>query len=156
MFTTVSRRALSVCLALFALGVLGGASIAVILLGHEVERLTLDNVALMDEIERLSNRITLLDAYGPASGAYVESVEITARGIERARPAIEQALKGLLAHLVGEELDRVNAATIHSTLERTITVDQQEYSVQVRYVYVAPTLRAHVDVQALGEPSLIE
>lgn len=129
---------------------------AVVLLGHEVDRLTLDNVALLDEIERLASRITVLDTYGPTGGAYVEAIEITARGVERSRPAIEQALKSLLSHLVGEELSRVHAATIHQTLERTIMVDKQEYLVHVRHIYVTPTLRAYVDVQAVGEPDLIE
>lgn len=156
MVSAVSRRAFLACCACFCLGALGGAVLAVVLLGQEVDRLTLDNVALLDEIERLANRISVLDTYGPAGGTHVESIEITARGVERARPAIEQALKSLLSHLVGEELSRVHAATIHSTLERTLTVDRQDYTVQVRHIYVTPTLRAYVDVKQAGESELIE
>lgn len=156
MVSAVSRRTVAACMAMFILGVVGGSVVAVVLLGQEVDRVTADNVALMDQIERLSNRVTLLDTYGPASGAYVEAIEISARGVERARPAIEQALKELLTHLIGEELERVNAATIQTTLERNITIDRQAYSVEVRYVYVTPTLRALVDVEPQGEPELIE
>ena len=156
MIRAVSQRTLLACCACLALGILGGASGAVVLLGQEVDRLTLDVAALLDEIERLTSRITVLDAYGPTGGDHVETIEIIARGVERARPAIEQSLKSLLTHLFGEELNRVHAATVHQVLERTLTVDRQEYEVQVRYVYVTPTLRAYVDVRPLGEPDLIE
>lgn len=156
MVRAFTRRDVTLWLALFALGAIFGSALAVVRLGNEVDRLTLDNVYLMDQIERLSNRITLLDTYGPASGAYVEAIEVTAHGIDRARPGLEQALKELLGHLVGEELERVNAATIHSTLERNITWERQEYAVTVRYVYITPTVRVHVDVRPEGEPDLIE
>lgn len=151
MLAAWTRRDVARWLAWLALGALGGAAAAVVLLGHEVERLTLDNVHLMDQIERLQNRVTLLDTYGPASGLYVEAVEVTAHGAERARPALEQALKELLVHLVGEELERINAATVHAVLERRLTVQGQEYQVRVRYIYVTPTVRVHVDAEAVGD-----
>lgn len=156
MLTALSRRDIAAWIGFVILGAVGGAALAVILLGQEVDQLTLDNVHLMDQIERLSHRLDLLDSRGPSSGAYVEAIEITAQGVERARPAIEQALKGLLTHLVGEELDSINAGTIHKALERNIMLDRQEYLIQVKYVYVTPTLRAHVEVRSGGEPDLIE
>lgn len=148
MFTALARKQIAIMLACAIMGAIGGATFAVILLGHEVDRLTLDNVYLMDEVERMMNRIELLDTRGPMTNAYVEAIEITAEGVERARAHIEQTLKQLLAHLVGEEIERINVNTIHRTLERTLTVDQQQYSIQVRYIHVATALQAHVIVHS--------
>lgn len=156
MLAAVSRREFAAWIAFALLGAVGGAVFAIVRLGHEVDRLTLDNIYLMDQIEYLTNRIHLLDTRGPTSAAYVEAIEISAQGVERARPGVEQALKDLLAHLVGEELERINAATIHRALERTITVDRHEYAVQVKYIYVAPTLRVQVQVHDASDPDLIE
>lgn len=134
-------------LACGVLGVVAGAGIGILLLGHEVDRLSLDNALLMDDIEYLANRVALLDTRGPLSGPYVEAVEVNASGVERSRPSIEQELRAQLSHLIGEELDRVNAGTIHRALERTIVVDRQEYAISVEYIYITPTLRVYVQAR---------
>lgn len=105
----------------------------------------------MDQIEYLTNRVGLLSSRGPGSNPYVEAVEVVASGIgERTRSAVEQDLKEILRHLIGEEIHRVNPGTIHQAIEGNIRVDGQEYEVTVDTIYVAPTVRVYVKVQSRG------
>lgn len=105
----------------------------------------------MDQIEYLTNRVALLADRGPGSHPYVEAVEIIASGVnDRTRSAVEQNLKEVLRHLIGEEIHRVNPGTIHQAIEGTIGVNSQEFEVKVDTIYVAPTVRVHVRVQSRG------
>src|SRR5690606_30485789 len=108
-------------------GAVAGGGAAVILMGNTVDQLVVDNALLMDEVETLAARLALFDARSAAGGPYVEAVEVSVTGVERARVALEQRVKALLAHLVGEEIDRVNAGTIHAAVERTFDLEDQTY-----------------------------
>ena len=128
-------------------GVVVGACLSVLLLSHETDRLTLENADLMDEIEYLTNRVALLADRGPGSHPYVEAVETIASGVnDRTRSSVEQNLKEVLRHLIGEEIHRVNPGTIHQAIEGTIRVERPGIRVKVDTIYVAPTVRVHVRV----------
>ncbi len=151
LFTAYTRRDIASRFALVALGAVLGASLSVMLLSHETDRLTLENADLMDQIEYLTNRVALLSNRGPGSHPYVEAVEIIASGVnDRTRSSVEQNLKEVLRHLIGEEIHRVNPGTIHQAIEGPIRIDGQEYAVEVDTIYVAPTVRVHVRVRSRG------
>lgn len=156
MFTAYTRRDITARLALVALGAVLGASMSVLLLSHETDRLTLENADLMDQIEYLTNRVALLSSRGPGAHPYVEAVEIIASGVnDRTRSAVEQNLKEVLRHLIGEEIHRVNPGTIHKAIEGPMQINGQDFDIEVTTIYVAPTLRVHVRVQSRG-PSTTE
>ena len=130
------------------LGVTLGLSCGSLFLGQEVDRLTLDNAKLMDHMEYLTNRLEILDRRGALSSLYVESIEVVVHGIERDRPTVEQHLKQLLSHLLGQDLSTINAQSLHNIIERSIRIERQEYLVTVKYIYIMPTLSIYVIAEA--------
>ncbi len=137
-------------LACAILGVLVGMSLATLRLGEHVDRLTLDNAVLMDEVERLSatlasrERTLTEQRRAPVHSVEVEVVNLTQ---EHVRLHIEQQAHELLKHLVGEEIDALNASLVENALSRTVEIDMADYTmtptliVLGRKVYVR--LEAH-------------
>lgn len=130
------RGAAGLCLRLagatLILGILVGATLATLQLGGRVDRLTLDNAILLDEVERLAGALTSREhALTEQRRAPVHSVriEVTSPIHEHARLHIEQRAHELLRHLVGEEVERLNAALIESALTRRIVLENEEYAV---------------------------
>lgn len=118
-------------LACTAIGILIGMSLATLRLGEHVDRLTLDNAVLMDEVERLSATLASREqALTEQSRAPVHSVEVEVVNLseEHVRLHIEQRAHALLRHLVGEEIDALNAALVENALSRTIEVDMADYT----------------------------
>jgi len=151
LFTAYTRREIWSRFALVILGSVFGASIGVLFLSQETDRLTLENARLMDQIEYLTNRVALLGSRGPGAHPYIEAVEVVATGVgERTRSAAEQSLKEVLRHLVGEEIHRVNPGTVHQALQGPLTIDGQVFEVTVDTIYIALTVRVHVRVQPRG------
>lgn len=117
-------------------GVLIGATTTALRLGGNVERLTLDNAILIDEVERLAGMLESRErALALQRRAPVDAVEVEVANLsqEHVRLHIEQRAHELLRHLVGEESDQLNASLIESALNRTVVVDKTEYT-------MAPTL----------------
>lgn len=125
------RRALR-GLAFFLLGLIAGASLATWRLGRAVDRLTLENAMLMDEVERLAGELAAREQILTQQRRFpVRSVEVEVANLAEGhvRLHLEGEALELLNHLVGEEVDELNPALIEKALSRTLRVDKQEYTV---------------------------
>lgn len=129
--TRARPRTWALALSLFLLGAVGGSAWSTTQLGAKVDRLTLDNAILLDEVERLAGALESRErALTERIRTPVHSVEVEIVGLngEHARLHVEQIAHDLLKHLVGEEVNNVNASLIERALDRTVTVDKQDYA----------------------------
>lgn len=119
-------------LAFVLIGFLAGMGLATLRMGENVDRLILDNAILIDEVERLAamldsrERALTLQRQAPVHSV---EVEVITPQQEHIRLHIEQRAHELLRHLVGEEVDQLNASLIENSLSRTIEVDQSDYTI---------------------------
>lgn len=130
MAAILGKRALR-GLALALLGLIAGVSFTALQLGRAVDRLTLDNAILMDEVERLAGELASREQTLTQRRLLpVRSVEVQVENLPEGhvRLHLEGEAHQLLRHLVGEEVDDLNAALIEKALNRTIRVDKQDYT----------------------------
>lgn len=137
-------------LALLIAGALLGATTVTVRLAREMDRLSLDNAALMDEVERLAGELAsrerALTASQRASVRSV-SVEIETPLSEHIRLHVEGAAHDLLAPLVGQEIDSLNPSLIEKALQRTLHVDKQDFAISPTLIVIASTLHVRIRVQ---------
>lgn len=121
-------QGVALCLA----GLIAGTTAATLQLGRAVDRLTLDNAILMDEVERLAGELASREQILTQRRQLpVRSVEVQVENLPEGhvRLHLEGEAHELLRHLVGEEVDDMNATLIEKALNRTIRVDKQDYTV---------------------------
>ena len=139
------RRALAWCLA----GMIAGASLATLRLGREIDRLTLDNAVLMDEVERLAGELASREqTLTERRRLPVRSVEVEVANLPEGhvRLHLEGAAQELLRHLVGEEVEQLSAALIEEALHRTVRVDNQDFTLSPTLIVLAG--RVYVRLEA--------
>lgn len=137
-------------LGLILFGAVLGASLATVRLAHQLDRLTLDNALLMDEVERLAGELASRERALTASRrAPVRSVQVELETPlqEHVRLHIEEAVHDLLAHLVGDEIDSLNPALIEKALQRTLHVDKQDFALAPTLIVIGSTLYVRLKVQ---------
>lgn len=137
-------------LAFVLLGIVGGAALSAVQLGATVDRLTLDNAILLDEVERLAGTLesrerTLTEHIRTP----VHSVEVEIVGLsqEHARLHVEQQAHDLLKHLVGEEVNSINATLIEKALDRAVTVDKQDYTLRPTLIVISSKVFVRISVK---------
>jgi hypothetical protein len=136
--------------AAFCLGAVIGASAATARLGREMDRLTLDNAILMDEVERLAGELASRDRALTASRSLpVHSVEVQIESPleEHVRLHVEQTMRDLLQPLVGEEIENLNPSLIEKALQRTVHVDKQDFVVAPTLIVLGGKLFVRLKVQ---------
>jgi len=137
-------------LAFLLLGAVGGAVTCAFRLGAKVDRLTLDNAILMDEVERLAGTLesrerALLEHV--RTPVHTVEVEITGVSGEHARLFIEQQAHDLLKHLVGQEVSGISAPLIERALARTVSVDKQDYTLAPTLIVIGPKVFVRIAVR---------
>lgn len=137
--TAARHRIWARALALVLLGAVGGSAWSAAQLGAKVDRLSLDNAILMDEVERLSGALESRErALTERIRSPVRSVEVEIVGLseEHARLHVEQQAHDLLKHLVGEEVESINVPLIEKALERVISVDKRDFTLTPTLIVV--------------------
>lgn len=130
---TAKKAGLLKAVALISIGILLGATLAMLRIGKAMDRMTLDNAALIDEVERLSGELASRErALTAARGVPVRSIEIEIESTlpEHVRLHVESETRDLLQNLLGEEVDSLSPILIEKALERVIRVDKQELYIQ--------------------------
>lgn len=120
-------------LAFLVAGCILGAAGATIRLGAGIDRLVLDNVKLIDEVERLTGELASRERMLTRGRLLpVRSVEVQVENVatEHTRLHIEAEVHELLEHLVGEEVSEINPGLIEGTLRRSVRVDGQDFTVR--------------------------
>ncbi len=139
-------RALSFLL----LGAVCGAAWSTAQLGAKVDRLTLDNAILLDEVERLAGTLESRErALTERIRTPVNSVEVEIEGLnqEHARLHVEQQAHDLLKHLVGEEVGNINPPLIEKALDRAITVDRRDYTLTPTLIVIGSKVYVRILVK---------
>lgn len=137
-------------MALFIVGTLCGVSWGMLRMGREIERLTLDNAVLLDDVERIAGELASRErALTARMNQPIRSVEIEVENIseEHVRLHLEQQAHELLRHLVGEEVSDVNALLIEGALRRNIRVDRQDYIIEPTLIVVGPEIFVRIDAR---------
>ena len=137
-------------LALFLAGAVAGSAATAARLGDKVDRLSLDNAILMDEVERLAGTLESRErALTDRVRLPVRSVEVEVVGLgeEHARLHVEQLAHDLLKDLVGEEVESINVAIVEKTLERAVTIDRRDYTLAPALIVVGPRVFVRVLVK---------
>lgn len=137
-------------IAMLALGFVIGATAVTLRLGHEMDRITLDNAILMDEVERLAGELASRERALTASRRVpVRSVQIDIESPlqEHIRVHVEQEAHDLLQHLVGEEIETLNPSLIEKALQRTVTVDKQDFIVTPTLIVLGSKMQVRLKVQ---------
>lgn len=140
--------------AAFILGVLVGAALATLHLGGRVDRLTLDNAILLDEVERLAGALASREhALTQQRRAPVQSVriEVTSPIHEHVRFHIEQRAHELLRPLVGEEVERLNPALIESALTRRVEVEGEAYTLSPTLIVLGREVFIRLEARPVPE-----
>ncbi len=130
-------------------GMIAGASFATLRLGREIDRLTLDNAVLMDEVERLAGELASREqTLTERRRLPVRSVEVEVANLPEGhvRLHLEGEAQKLLRHLVGEEVERLSPALIEEALRRTVRVDNQDFALSPTLIVLAD--RVYVRLEA--------
>lgn len=146
----IARGRLARSFALLLLGAVIGASTVTSRLGREMDRITLDNAILMDEVERLAGELASRDRALSASRRMpVHSIEIEIESPlqEHVRIHVEQVAFDLLRHLVGEEIETLNPSLIEKALQRTLHVDKQDFVITPTLIVLAGKLQVRLKVE---------
>ena len=137
-------------IAMLIFGSIIGATGVTLRLGHEMDRINLDNAILMDEVERLAGELASRERALTASLRMpVRSVEIDIETPlqEHIRVHVEQQTHDLLQHLVGEEIDTLNPSLIEKALQRTLNVDKQDFIVTPTLIVLGSKLQVRLRVE---------
>ena len=66
---------------------------------------------------------------------------------EHIRVHVEQEAHDLLQHLVGEEIETLNPSLIEKALQRTVTVDKQDFIVTPTLIVLGSKMQVRLKVQ---------
>ncbi|MCL6515735.1 hypothetical protein [Alicyclobacillus sp.] len=143
-------------LAALACGVLLGASVMLVYQGREITQLRLQYNSCTTEKEALDDQVRLLSAklQHPNPQPVIESIQVDARAPDGlTQLEVVDFVKKQLAFLVDRPLSTLdhNPDLPYRLLDgRTVTIDQQEFTIRVNTVVVAKKLFVAVTVTPGG------
>lgn len=142
--------------AVFLLGFLLGASTATLQTGRELDRLHIQITELKGELKDRDNQINLLSSkLSSKKLSYIQKLDIKINtpgqswaNHESVRETLEQELKGLLNHTLGQPVEQIKPGLIQAIVhQRVLPTSKGNFVVKLDWLIIAPTLECQVSAK---------